>query len=163
MDQRVEDWQLCDDVRKLPFVAWYFTTATAHIYDIDLFDKTHKGGVLTPHINVYYTGINKTGNTLPKPVSSSISPENSISIMHIQRLPHKTLINPLDVIVEPDDDGFLARTPDFPLYGYGKDRMEAIEMLKREIESLYEDLMEDDNFSEEWINIKRFLTETIID
>jgi uncharacterized protein YqgQ len=83
--------------------------------------------------------------------------------IHVQlnRLPHKNLKLPLDVLVEPDDQGFLARTPDLPLYGYGEDRIEAIDMLKREIESLFDELLEDNHLSEEWLNIKSFLTERI--
>jgi hypothetical protein len=84
---------------------------------------------------------------------------------HVQlnRLSHKILKLPIDVLVEPDDQGFLARTPDLPLYGYGEDRIEAIDMLKREtlygygedrieaidmlkreIESLFDELLESD-------------------
>lgn len=87
----------------------------------------------------------------------------SIAPIHIpiNRLVHKSLLSPLEILIEPDDYGFLARTPDLPLYGYGEDRMEAIDMLKREIESLYEDLMEDDNFSDEYLRIKDFLSKKI--
>jgi predicted RNase H-like HicB family nuclease len=77
-------------------------------------------------------------------------------------LPSKVLKISLDAIIEPDESGFIARLTDLPLYGYGEDPKEAIDMLKREIESLYEDLMEDDEFSEEWLRIKKFLAEKII-
>jgi len=33
----------------------------------------------------------------------------------------------------------------------------AVQNLKSEIDSLYDDLMQDDNFSEEWLNYKKFL------
>jgi len=79
----------------------------------------------------------------------------------IQRLPNKNLKIPLDAIVEFDEAGYLARATDLPVYGYGDDSIEAIEMLKREIESLYNDLMADDDFSDEWIEIKKFLAERI--
>lgn len=85
--------------------------------------------------------------------------ENSIKI---SRLPHSKLITPLDTIIEPDDDGFIARCPDLPLYGFGDDRIEAIEALKNEIESLYDDLMKNDNFTEDWLQIKEFLSKIII-
>ncbi|UCD86675.1 MAG: hypothetical protein JSV01_02540 [Desulfobacterales bacterium] len=81
--------------------------------------------------------------------------------VQLNRLPHKILRLPLDVLVERYDQGFLARTPDLPLYGYGEDRMEAIDMLKREIESLFDDLLENDHLGVEWLNIKRFLQERI--
>lgn len=78
-------------------------------------------------------------------------------------LPNKRLNLPLDVIVEQDDGGFIARPVGLPLYGYGEGPNEAIEMLSREIESLYEDLLEDDDFSDKWLRIKRFLCEVISD
>jgi len=78
-------------------------------------------------------------------------------------LPSKRLTPPLDVIVEQDDGGFIARSVGLPLYGYGEDPNEAIEMLSREIESLYEDLLEDDDFSDKWLRIKRFLSEVVSD
>jgi predicted RNase H-like HicB family nuclease len=83
------------------------------------------------------------------------------SQVHIQinRLPNSILKAPLDVLVEPSEQGFVARTPDLPLAGYGQDRMEAIDMLKGEIESLFEELRENDDVSEEWLGIKKFLTE----
>ena len=71
--------------------------------------------------------------------------------VRINNLVEKRLSCSLDVIVEPDGEGFLARTPDLPLYGYGDDRIEAIDMLKREIESFYEDLIQDDGFSSEYL------------
>ena len=82
--------------------------------------------------------------------------------VEINRLPRKILSSPLTAIVEPDGDGFIARSPDLPLYGYSEDRIEAVEMLKDEIESLYEDLMEDDNFSEDYLKIKHFLIDRIV-
>jgi hypothetical protein len=94
-------------------------------------------------------------------VARSVS---AVPNVHVQlnRLPHKILKLPLDVLVEPDDQGFLARTPDLPLYGYGEDRIEAIDMLKREIESLFDELIESDHLSEEWLSIKSFLSERIM-
>lgn len=80
----------------------------------------------------------------------------------INLLPTKSLRTPLDAIVEQGDDGFIARITDVPLYGYGDDPVEAIDALKCEIESLYDDLMEDDDFTEEWLTIKDFLKKRII-
>ena len=77
-------------------------------------------------------------------------------------LPNKDLRAPLDAIVEPDENGFIARTPDIPLYGYGDDALEALDALKCEIESLYDDLMEDDKFTDDWLRVKDFLHERII-
>ncbi|MBF0549286.1 MAG: hypothetical protein HQK60_02005 [Deltaproteobacteria bacterium] len=86
----------------------------------------------------------------------------SLWIVRLQRLVTMRLTVPLDVILEPDGDGFIARPVDLPLYGFGDDTIEALEMLKRSIESLYNELMEDDNFSPEWLLIKQFLKERVV-
>jgi hypothetical protein len=85
-----------------------------------------------------------------------------VGFIKINFLATKRLSIPLDIIVEPDDGAFIARTTDIPLYGYGDDVMEAVEALKYEIESLYNDLTEDDSFSEDWLKIRDFLRERII-
>ena len=87
----------------------------------------------------------------------------NIGFIKINLLPSKRLSAPLDIIVEPDEDGFIARTTDIPLYGYGDDPIEAINALKYEIECLYDDLMADDQFTNEWLRVKEFLQERIID
>lgn len=76
-------------------------------------------------------------------------------------LPTRNLTCPLDAFVEPDDGGFIARAVDLPLYGYGDDPLEAVQALKCEIESLYEDLMQDDEFTAEWLRIKESLLDRI--
>jgi len=86
---------------------------------------------------------------------------SSANIVQIHRLVTKTLDQPLDVIVERDGDGYLARNPDLPLYGYGDDRLEAIEMLRREIESLDEELTQDDNYTQDWLELRNFLSQRI--
>jgi hypothetical protein len=74
--------------------------------------------------------------------------------LKINVLPKKRLLTPLDVAIERDADGFIARTMDLPLFAFGEDVVEAVDSLKCEIESLYGDLMEDDNFSEEFLRNK---------
>ena len=81
----------------------------------------------------------------------------------IHFLPHKRLRIPLDAVLEPDENGYIARTAEIPLYGSGGTPEEAVDMLKREIESLYNDLMEDDQYSDEWLRIKVFLKDCIAD
>lgn len=87
---------------------------------------------------------------------------SGISIVKINKLQTKFLRSPLDVLVEPDGEGYIARATEFPLFGYGDDYFEAIEALKFEIESLYNDLMDDDDFTDEWKDIKNFLNEQVI-
>ena len=76
----------------------------------------------------------------------------------ILSLETKRLLAALSVLVEPDGLGYIAQTIDFPLYGSGDTPHEAIDMLKSEIESLYNDLMEDDNFSNDWLTKKKLLS-----
>ncbi len=88
---------------------------------------------------------------------------NINGFMAIHRLANHNLSGPLWIVVEPDDEGFIARCADLPLYGYGDDVIEAVGNLKFEIESLYDDLMEDDNFTEDWLRIKSFLKSKVVD
>jgi hypothetical protein len=87
----------------------------------------------------------------------------SMSFVKINFLVTRNLRIPIDAVMESDETGFTAQALELPLYGSGDDPKEAIEMLKREIESLYEDLSEDDNFSEDWLRIKKYLSSTVID
>ena len=89
--------------------------------------------------------------------------KDSVGYVRVNSLPNKILQGPLDIVVETDEDGYIARTVDLPLYGNGDDPIEAIDMLKREIESLYDDLMNGNDFTEDWLKIKRFLAEKISD
>jgi hypothetical protein len=93
----------------------------------------------------------------------SESDKVNAGFIKINLLPSKNLSVPLDAVVEPDDNGFIARTTDIPIYGYGDDPIEAVDALRCEIESLYNDLMEDDEFTEEWLKVKEFLSERIIE
>lgn len=83
-------------------------------------------------------------------------------VLEINLIGSKRLRRPLSAIVEQDDGAYLAQLTDLPLYGHGESVSEAIEALKRELASLYEDLTEDDNFTEDWLRIKKFLRENII-
>jgi hypothetical protein len=109
-----------------------------------------------------YTLLSTTADFSPgrAEIAQGDSPSSQIHVQ-VNRLPNNILKAPLDVLVEPSEQGFVARTPDLPLSGYGKDRIEAIEMLKREIESLFEELRESDDVSEERLGIKKFLSERI--
>lgn len=82
--------------------------------------------------------------------------------VQIQVLTHRRLTRPISAILEPNGDGYIAQAVDLPLYGSGDGRKEAIEALKEDIESLYEELMADDDFSEEWLRYKAFLREIVI-
>ena len=83
--------------------------------------------------------------------------------LQILSLETKRLLTPLSILVEKDGQGFIAQTIDLPLYGSGDSVNEAIEMLKSEIESLHRDLMEDDNFSDEWLTKRKLLAAIVAD
>jgi tetratricopeptide (TPR) repeat protein len=69
---------------------------------------------------------------------------------------------PIHLIVTKDDDEFFAECQEISiLYGTGKTEMAAASMLCREINSLYEDLLEDDNFSQEYLDIKKQLIDLV--
>jgi hypothetical protein len=84
-----------------------------------------------------------------------------LGTIKISFLPNKSLKIPIDAVLERDGEGFIARTLEMPLYGSGEDAWEAVDALKWEIESLYDDLMQDDNFTDEWLRIKEFLSQRI--
>ena len=95
---------------------------------------------------------------------SEYNDQNNIKekeIFKITVLPTKTLKEDIDAIIESDDEGYIIRTLNLPLYGYGDDPFEAIQNIKYEIESLFNDLMEDDNFSDEWLRYKNYLNKII--
>lgn len=122
------------------------------------YDLNHREAGATPAKILYDHYTEKRLNTLEKDMLELKALKGFIKI---QRLPNKNLKIPLDAIVDFDETGYLARATDLPVYGYGDDPVEAIEMLKREIESLYNDLMADDDFSDEWVEMKKFLAKRI--
>lgn len=83
------------------------------------------------------------------------------SIKRLNSLITKKLKKEISISIENDDDGFIAKTLDLPLFGFGNYPNEAIENLKYEIESCYGDLLIDNDFSREWLNYKRYLMEII--
>lgn len=106
----------------------------------------------------------ETASALLRAFEEVRSPRSeSVGIFRINMLPNKELRIPIDAILERDSEGFLARTIELPLYGYGLDPIDAIDMLKDEIESLYDDLMEDDDFTDDWMKAKEFLVSKISD
>ena len=82
--------------------------------------------------------------------------------LQIQTLGAYNLKRPLFCVVERDEDEWLATAPDVDrAFGLGETVGEAIEALKSEIASLYEDLEECDNFTADWLAVHRFLRESI--
>lgn len=68
------------------------------------------------------------------------------------------LATPLRATLEQDGEGYLARCLDIPeTYGYAEDMGEALEALKEDLLTLYQDLMADDNFTPKWLKYKAML------
>lgn len=88
--------------------------------------------------------------------------EEYCRFVQINTLKTKRLSKAIDIIIEYDEKYYIARSLDFPLYACGDDTYEAIHNIKYEIESLYFELQEDDNFSDEWINYKKLLNSLVI-
>jgi len=93
-----------------------------------------------------------------------VAPNENISnrIVNISTLHTLNLNTEISVVVEPEGEEYIARCIDFPLYALGNDLAEAIDNLRIEIETLYYELQEDDNFSDDWLNYKRFLNSIIV-
>jgi len=87
----------------------------------------------------------------------------NLGVIRINILPSKILKEPIEAVVERDGETFLVRTLEMPLYGSGEDVKEAVDALKCEIESLYDDLMENNDFTDEWLRIKEYLKARIIE
>lgn len=87
----------------------------------------------------------------PTPMACSTS-ERVVTLVSIGNY---ELSVPLDVIVENDGDSYIARSASFPLYGWGEDTIEALEMFEREWVSFYEDLQEDDNLPDNLLRTRR--------
>ena len=94
--------------------------------------------------------------------STCLLVDSELEYIQINELITKKLKSPLLVTLEPDDEGYIAQSKEFPLYGYGDDKNEAIDNLKFELESLYFDLLKDDNFTQEWLEYKKILKGKII-
>lgn len=83
-------------------------------------------------------------------------------IANIHMLNSLRLNKPLSISIEFDVEHYLTKSVDFPIYAIGDDVDDAISNLKTELEDLYYELIEDDDFSDEWLRYKKLLKELII-
>lgn len=63
----------------------------------------------------------------------------------------------MQIEVEPDDGGFIARAPELRLYGFGETSEGSIDALKAEIDALHHELFEDDDLTDDWIRIRELV------
>ena len=87
--------------------------------------------------------------------------DSSPQILEITTLPNYRLRAPIKITIQPDNGGWLAEAASLFLYAYGDTYIEALLKIRREVESLYHDLMEDDNFSDSWLAIKSLLAKIV--
>lgn len=110
-----------------------------------------------PDMLLYWSEIVDRERVPQFPQDSCILEADSI-IIEVSKLYNFNLSVPLRIIVKPNGSGWLVEMLDVPLYAYGETCSMAIHNIKKEIESLYSDLMEDDNYSDMWLEIKSLLS-----
>lgn len=85
-----------------------------------------------------------------------------LSAVSVHSLLGHDLIRAFNVLVEADESAFLARAPDLPqLYGHGDTPQEAVDSLIDNVESLWEDLNADENFTDEWLLARDYLNSLV--
>lgn len=134
-----------------------------------ILNSTNNNQYITPEKNSddykYNEGLYKLPYQLFSGITKQVSKkqEEYCRFVQINTLTTKRLSRAIDIIIEFDEEYYIARSLDFPLYACGDDTFEAIQNLKDEIESVYFELQEDDNFSDEWLNYKNLLNSIVID
>lgn len=71
------------------------------------------------------------------------------------------LLIPINATLEFEDGEYITSAIELPLYGSGETVHEAKEHLQYEIDTLYNDLMEDDDFSDEFLEYKTFFIDNL--
>lgn len=76
----------------------------------------------------------------------------------ISQLPGYIISKSFECTVSSNEDGpILIKCPSLQLYSSGDTRAEAIENIEDNIVSLFEDLSESNDFSEDWLTVKSYL------
>jgi hypothetical protein len=87
--------------------------------------------------------------------------ETSNSLEPIYSLNHYSLNEPIFYTKKFEDNEFILSVNEYYTFGSGTTFLSALEMLINNLEELYEDLMMDDNFTNEWLIIKEKLIERV--
>jgi predicted RNase H-like HicB family nuclease len=82
----------------------------------------------------------------------------TITLHHLATVPLRT---PIKIRLKPDDDGFLATYDDFPCYGYGNTRDEAIAEIKEMLEDFWRDLNTEPHIANVSLKFKKILNEMV--
>lgn len=81
----------------------------------------------------------------------------------ISELPGYHLKSKIECRLSKDEDGsFIIECPELKVYSSGDSRKEAVENIIDNIVTLYEDLMENDDYSDDWLEIKQKLKSKIL-
>ena len=125
--------------------------------DFQTFVTVNADGVFYEKIDL--TRIRVSNFLLGAKVGAYVTMENYARINTLKKY---DLTESIPVNVENEDGIVTVSIPDPPLYGDGDDIHEALDMLKDEIEDLYEELNEDDNFADIWLSRRDYLNSIII-
>jgi hypothetical protein len=79
----------------------------------------------------------------------------------IDTLFNKKLKETIYVKIEEDKNNYIASLDIMPIFGYGKTPKATIDSIKRQLESCYKELNESNEFSDDWLNFKRYLQKII--
>ena len=95
----------------------------------------------------------------------SLSSNNNpaLSDLYIRSILSKRLTQYIRVVISEDGDSFLAEVEGTPFYGFGATPRKAFYMVRREIESIYAELEKDDDFSDDWLALRKFFEEIMLD
>ncbi len=106
--------------------------------------------------SIYYRYADMSNNEIPtgQRYSNIYEQTSDRDLKYISEIDGIKLDQKIPIHVEKEDGEYIAESVMFPLFGCGETEEEAIEHLKHEILSLYEDLMEDDEFSDEFLRYK---------
>jgi len=147
---------------------YVLAVAPATLSTLQPFDSTESGyGIVDADRDVAavhgWTWSDSTGNSfVPAGRAERVAAARLPKAVLISRLVTLDLTRPITVVVENDEQDFLARSPDLPqLYGYGKTESDALAFLVEEIESLWDDLSEDDDFAPSWAPVREYLKDRI--
>jgi predicted RNase H-like HicB family nuclease len=86
---------------------------------------------------------------------------DNITAINFDKVVDKSLNVSLMGTVHYEDGEYVAELLDMPLFSVGKSKKKAIKNLQYELDTLYTELMEDDNFSEEFLTYKDFFLKNI--
>lgn len=109
-------------------------------------------------------GSEQTGYYWPGASAPFAAGKNEPEVHLLREVGGLALARTLAVVVEPDEDGFIARATMLPqLYGAGDSPAEALAMFEREVLSLRADFHGNRELSDDWDDVRELLAELFDD